>query len=284
MESNQGRIVGYAIKKSCGLTYLDFHSEKSETIIFIHGNSHSKMSFSHQMREPKFSSYRLILVDLPGHGDSDSLAEYSLNELGEVMASFIESLNLKNFIIVGHSLGGHVATQLLKSVSPKALALYGTPPLKKPLSMEGFLPNPLTAPLALEHSDINNLRLLADEFGYKNQDKEIFIEDYSKTDIKFRSTIFGSVFQGEYTDERNLLSEFSGKVLGIVCARDGIVNSSYIRSEYNELGFKIIDIDSGHCPHVEIAAQFNTMLSMFAEDVFQKEQYNFNDEEILSYE
>jgi pimeloyl-ACP methyl ester carboxylesterase len=273
--------MDYSIKKSCGLTYLDFQSDKPHAIIFIHGNSHSKMSFLNQLNDQKFSQYRLIAIDLPGHGDSDTLAGYTLIQMADTLANLIFDLNLIDFIVVGHSLGGHVATQLLNRVSPKALALFGTPPLEKPLSMEGFLPNPLATPLALEQTSISDLNLLADEFGYKNQDKEIFIKDYSKTDIKFRSTIFGSVFQGHYEDEQILLSQFKGIVLGIISARDGIVNSNFIRSEYSDLGFKIIDIDSGHCPHVEIAEQFNTLLSLFADEVFtdtgfQRSKAQFN--------
>ena len=267
--------MGSAIKKSCGLAYLDVRSNHSNAIIFIHGNSHSKMTFTHQLSDERFSLFRTIAVDLSGHGDSDKLNEYSLTAMAKTLCDFIADLKLKNYILVGHSLGGHVLTQALTQLTPRALVLYGTPPLKKPLSLEGFLPNPKTAPLNLDHSTQNELEILAAEFGYQNSDKEIFIHDYLKTDPTFRTTLLPSVVQGHYQDETALLEKFEGKTLGIVLNRDFIVNNDYIRREYSNLSIDIVEVDSAHCPHVEVAQSFNSIISRFAQDVF-----SFKDEKM----
>ncbi|RLA00888.1 MAG: alpha/beta hydrolase, partial [Gammaproteobacteria bacterium] len=41
-------------------------------LLFIHGNSSSKSVFSKQLSSDLAKKYRLIALDLPGHGDSDN--------------------------------------------------------------------------------------------------------------------------------------------------------------------------------------------------------------------
>lgn len=44
-------------------------------------------------------------MDLPGFGESDKLEKYSMEILAKKLNSFIEVLNLKDFYIIGHSMG-----------------------------------------------------------------------------------------------------------------------------------------------------------------------------------
>jgi len=56
---------------------------------------------------------RVIRIDLPGHGESSALPEYSAFTLGAAVASFVGALALPEPPrVVGHSLGGLLATLL----------------------------------------------------------------------------------------------------------------------------------------------------------------------------
>lgn len=56
---------------------------------------------------------RVIRIDLPGHGASSPLPEYSAFTLGSAVASFVKGLALSDPPrVVGHSLGGLLATLL----------------------------------------------------------------------------------------------------------------------------------------------------------------------------
>ena len=100
---------------------------KGEPLLFLH------MSLSnHHQWKPLFSldsKAKLVLVDLPGHGESDSIeGEISVPRLTKIMAQFITDLALDRIIPVGHSLGGAIALQLALDHPHllKGLILLGT--------------------------------------------------------------------------------------------------------------------------------------------------------------
>jgi pimeloyl-ACP methyl ester carboxylesterase len=78
-------------------------------------------------------SYHSIAIDQRGWGESDPPASgYSLADLADDAQGVIEALNLKRYILVGHSMGGKVA-QLMASRRPKGLvglALVALRPLR----------------------------------------------------------------------------------------------------------------------------------------------------------
>lgn len=65
--------------------------------------------------------YRTIATDHRGWGDSDAPAlGYSIGDLADDAQAVIEALDLRRYILVGHSMGGKVA-QLLASRLPRGL-------------------------------------------------------------------------------------------------------------------------------------------------------------------
>lgn len=60
---------------------------------------------------PEFSkTNRVITLDLPGHGKSGANREHwSINGLGDDVATVVRDLKLKHVILVGHSMGAPVA-------------------------------------------------------------------------------------------------------------------------------------------------------------------------------
>lgn len=53
------------------------------------------------------SSYRMILVDPPGHGESDKLSRtFTLEECAECLREILEALNISDCVLLGNSWGG----------------------------------------------------------------------------------------------------------------------------------------------------------------------------------
>jgi pimeloyl-ACP methyl ester carboxylesterase len=102
-------------------------------IVFIHGNTASKEAFRALFAEPALAGRRLIALDLPGCGESpdarDPVAAYTLPMLGTIIADVLRQLGAERAIVVGWSMGGHLAIQsLLNGASPSGIVLTGTPP------------------------------------------------------------------------------------------------------------------------------------------------------------
>lgn len=81
-------------------------------LLFLHG-----LSYDHRIWTPFIQilarDYRCIAVDLPGHGDSPAsfvLDAYHPNEIAGRLRIVVEHLGIERPLIIGHSLGGALAT------------------------------------------------------------------------------------------------------------------------------------------------------------------------------
>jgi esterase len=117
--------------RSMRLHYLDWGGPGKETILFLHGahlTAHTWDLVCLALR-PRF---RCIALDARGHGDSDWAPEgdYSLDaHVGDVTA-LVRALELNDFFLVGHSMGGGTAVGYAGQNSRrlKALATVDTGP------------------------------------------------------------------------------------------------------------------------------------------------------------
>lgn len=77
-------------------------------IIFVHGWTCDQTHWRFQVAEFR-KSFRVITIDLPGHGASGANREsWSMDGLGADVAAVVRGLELKRVILVGHSMGGSV--------------------------------------------------------------------------------------------------------------------------------------------------------------------------------
>lgn len=90
-------------------------ADAAETIVFIHGLGGSQSTWASVLGDFA-DAFRVVAVDLPGHGGSDKPSpdamDYSIAGLAGVLGELIEKLDLAPSVLVGHSLGGAVSLQL----------------------------------------------------------------------------------------------------------------------------------------------------------------------------
>ena len=83
--------------------------------VLLHGNSASSRAFSKQLDGPLGERFRLVALDLPGHGASDDVGDaalYSFKNQAKTARAAIEALGLSDARLVGWSLGGHLALEI----------------------------------------------------------------------------------------------------------------------------------------------------------------------------
>lgn len=86
------------------------------TLLLIHGFSASLHTWGPWVErlaigENRISDYRVISIDLPGHGLTSAPADYeaSIDAFRDVVADFVQTQNLQRFALAGSSMGGNVA-------------------------------------------------------------------------------------------------------------------------------------------------------------------------------
>lgn len=82
--------------------------ETAPAVVFLHGLMGRGKNFLTIAKglEPE---YRSVLVDLPNHGDSVWTETFDYEALADSVAEHLASMDLGDFTLVGHSLGGKVA-------------------------------------------------------------------------------------------------------------------------------------------------------------------------------
>lgn len=89
----------------------EVHGEGSPALVFVHGSSCDRSYWAAQI-EPFSRDFRVVAVDLAGHGESGLGREtYSMASFGADIAVVVEDLALERVILVGHSMGGDVIAE-----------------------------------------------------------------------------------------------------------------------------------------------------------------------------
>lgn len=105
---NTGHIT---LPNGCNMNYID-EGKGDTTFVFIHGLATYALSWRKNIDELK-NNYRCIAVDLPGNGLSDrGDYPYGISFFSASVYELIAKLNLKNIVLIGHSMGGQVAIRL----------------------------------------------------------------------------------------------------------------------------------------------------------------------------
>jgi pimeloyl-ACP methyl ester carboxylesterase len=113
-------IQNHLIRVGQSEVYAEEQGEGSPTLVFLHYWGGSRRTWSGVMAELS-KRHRCIAVDLRGWGKSNrSIDDYSLFAQAADVEGLIEALKLKDYVLVGHSMGGKIA-QMLAGRRPDGL-------------------------------------------------------------------------------------------------------------------------------------------------------------------
>lgn len=96
------------------IAVYDYLPQGKQTIFLIHGWPLSHKIFEYQINLLTDWGYRVVAVDLRGFGKSDTPADgYSYDQMSADIFQIVRKLSLKNFILVGFSMGGSIALRYM---------------------------------------------------------------------------------------------------------------------------------------------------------------------------
>jgi 3-oxoadipate enol-lactonase len=100
------------------------------TVLMLHGIGGGHLSFAPQVESLAVAGYRAVAWDMPGYGHSAPIEPYTFKGLAQSCVTLIESLKVSNVILVGHSMGGMVAQEVVarRPDLVSRLVLCGTSP------------------------------------------------------------------------------------------------------------------------------------------------------------
>src|SRR3989449_559837 len=146
----QGRFVAVE-----GLRVFAITLGQGPDVVLLHGNPASTYSWR-KVLEPLAARHRVHAIDLPGYGFSDKPADapYDPAWFARVVVGYLDAAGVRRAVLVGNSMGGHVATEtaILYPERTAGLVLLGAAGLPeaeregRPLSLR-MLTWPVLGPL-----------------------------------------------------------------------------------------------------------------------------------------
>lgn len=92
-------------------------SGKGNTLVLLHGFLESTLIWNSFVSVLE-KHFQVICIDLPGHGESDCIGYVHEMEMNaEVVHTVLQHLEIKSFVMTGHSMGGYVALAFAEKYS-----------------------------------------------------------------------------------------------------------------------------------------------------------------------
>ncbi len=118
--ADEGPTVAQATRTTASSEGLriryDVAGQGEPAIVFVHCWSCNRTFWDAQF-DDLARDYRVVRLDLVGHGESDRGREtHSMAAFGSDVAHVVRELDLKHVVLVGHSMGGPVAVEAAKQL------------------------------------------------------------------------------------------------------------------------------------------------------------------------
>ncbi len=275
------KINTRSIELSSGKLSWRENKEFGPSIIFLHGNSQSSLIFSELIENFPDNKYRLISMDLPGHGDSDFAKEpdtiYTLPGYASVINEFVNAADIEDVIYCGFDLGGHILTEAIPLLDrARGIMIYGSPPVSDTNQIvDAFLPEPTSAYLFEKNIDHEiAFRIAAVRFARPSP--ELIQRDailLLRTDGNCRFSLGASLLRGEFSDHIELIKKSKIPVALLHGSKDRFVSKKYLESlpsSYFWKGKIQILSDCGHDLAADCPAGLTAKLLEFSDYCINK--------------
>ena len=239
----------------------------------------SSKIWQRQFGSEALAKYRLLAIDLPGHGDSSHSenpdADYNVLFYAKVLADFISKTKAENFILVGHSLGGNVIIETLPLVKDcKGVVILASSLVNNAAQLpQTYQPNPdLAIFFTADYTDQDVLKFVDALNGTTTPPLPAFVaDDFRKTDGNCRSYLAKSVGENKLSDELGILQKAKIPILLALGAEEKLINPDYFKNvPMEKWGNKVFVIEkAGHAAQFENADAFNSSIASFCKSVFQ---------------
>jgi pimeloyl-ACP methyl ester carboxylesterase len=246
--------------RGANLHYLEAGSGKP--IICFHSTPASAEFYRPQL-EYFASAHRVIAVDLRGHGESDKpRGAYRVSEFLEDYVELFRKLKLKDFVLVGCSVGGIVAQlyALEHGENLRGLVLIGSPCSRRGRDVAGF------HKAVRERGWESVVRGLVDKQLHPDTAPEIkrwAVQEYLKTPLHVREAEEEALLAEVHHTER--LHEIAVPTLLVA----GEAEEREIYEQMELMSRRIPDAEwhvikgAAHVPNFERPAEFNPIMQRF---------------------
>lgn len=256
-----GSALKTAARNGVNLSYTEQGSGEP-TLLFVHGWCCSHLFWGHQL--PEFAErYRVIAVDLRGHGESDKPdQDYTIAGFVDDLLWLMGELRLRQPVIVGHSMGGVIAFNLARRdpQAVRAIVLVDSPIVPVPAALRPALDGVLAGLRSPAHADV--AKSFVSQFMFRPDSdpglKEWILSGMASAPQRVMATALESTVA-----EENMPSGRPPVPSLYVRATTQLASADEIRQRYP--GLTVEEFDAAHFLHMEKPREFNALLKRWLE-------------------
>ena len=261
---NNNELKSGEIKTADANIYYIEKGDGDTTLLFLHGWGINSGYWNNQINY--FSSkYRTVAVDLPGFGKSTSTRKnYTVEKYGDDVIDIINKLDLKNAILIGHSMSGDIILEAALKNNKQIAGVVGIDNFK----FVGVEINP--EQLKEMNSFIDSLKKdyknLAPEYASKylfSPSTDSIVRERVKNDYR-NSNQDVAVSSIKNVFDYNEMEKLTGLDYKLFLINsDGMATNTEGLKKYCKSSFEVFDIHgTGHFPMVEKPDEFNRLLQI----------------------
>jgi len=115
-------LAGADVKYDGAKVHYESYGNGQEAVVFIHGWTCDLTFWRGQA--PLYEKRRALLIDLPGHGQSEApKVDYTMERFGRAIDAVMRDAGVSKGVLVGHSMGGPVVLTYLRLFPAKTSGL-----------------------------------------------------------------------------------------------------------------------------------------------------------------
>ncbi|WP_395090698.1 alpha/beta fold hydrolase [Vaginella massiliensis] len=254
------------------MLYYEQMGEKAPTLVFLHGYFES-MKIWYDLADELAKNHRVILIDLPGHGQSPNLSPINtMDMMGEEVIKILNEIGVEHFSLCGHSMGGYVSLALVEKYPERVDSLVLLNSTTLPDSEAKKEQRLKAVDTAAQYFDAL-INLSIPNLFAKDRLEELRDEiDFVKSIAKKTSVagVQGALRGMRLRPDRTfVLAEFSKPQLIILGSQDEAVDPEELKKVIpNQPNTEVLELNTGHMSYLEAYPEVLAALMAFYQKVY----------------
>ena len=254
-------------------TTINFTSSgKGSAVVLLHGFLENSSMWNETVAQLS-TKYRVVCIDLLGHGESENHGYvHSMEEQAEMVKTVLNHLNLRKYVLVGHSMGGYISLAFAKiySENVKGLCLMNSTTLP---DTEEKKVNRSRAIEAVKQNHKTFVRIAVpmlfsekNRTVFKNEVESVVNEALKMSPQGIIAALEGMKIRENLTSILN--SEGFPKMM-FIGKEDPALDYNSLIEQTKNTSVKVIEYPDGHMSHIENKNDFISDLETFTRTCFK---------------
>lgn len=256
--------MNYTQYKNTKIAYTD--QGKSTAIVLLHGflENSTMWKYLAPVLEKK---YRVVCIDLLGHGQSDSLGYvHKMEDMADAVHQVLHDLKIRKAVFVGHSMGGYVSLAFAELYPEMMKGLVLMNSTSRADSEERIL-NRTRAIKAVKQNYVAAVRMsIANLFSEENRKLLIDEIEWVKNEA-LQTPLQGIIAAQEgmkLRNDREVILHFAPyPILLILGKKDPVLSYEENKEQIENTAVQLVTFNDGHMSHIENKVELEKVLLDF---------------------